>query len=265
VARAGTVVFGVGMLHHLPLHLQRMRLLRMALDLGFRNFDVAPAYGNGLNEVELGRALGDSRLHCHVTTKFGIPADLYGARHPRMFALLRGARRMRRRHYGEEYKRRVFSSSEMASSLEGSLRRLRRDYIDDFLIHEPLGVLATHEVASLHETAHRLKEQGKILRWGVAGTAVSIAQFASDPMIDVVQFPLEDVQQVVAVPPKRRIAFGVYRSYLASRADRDIDFATFVRDRCTRQGLDFIVGTTSVTTLTSFRDLIVQKGAVSSP
>ena len=51
------LLFGVGSLHHLPFRSQRLRILRQALDLGFRHFDVAPAYGNGLNELELGLAL----------------------------------------------------------------------------------------------------------------------------------------------------------------------------------------------------------------
>jgi aryl-alcohol dehydrogenase-like predicted oxidoreductase len=257
VTGTGTFLFGVGALHRLPFRTQRERLLRQALDLGFRNFDVAPAYGNGLNEVELGRALVGYRLDCHVTTKFGVPADLYGAHHPNLFFLVRGVRRLCDRRYGDEYKRRIFSSEEMVRSLEGSLKRLKRDYIDDFLIHEPLGLLAKAEVANLHEKASRLKEQGKILRWGVAGPAVSIAQFVSDPMVNVVQFPFEDLMEVAVAPSKRRIAYGVYRSYLASRADQNTNFTTFVRDRCAHVGLDLIVATTAPATLASFRDLFV--------
>lgn len=249
-----TLIFGVGALHHLPFRAQRLRLLRQALDLGFRNFDVAPAYGNGLNEVELGRALAGFRTECQITTKFGIPVDLYGARHPNLFFLLRGIRRLGDTRFGDEYKRRIFSAVEIVRSLEGSLNRLKREYIDNFLIHEPLGLLTKAQVEDLHETASRVKEQGKILRWGVAGPADSLVQFMSDPVLDVFQFPLEDIARVAVAPSQRRIAYGVYRSYLASRSDQNQTFAAFVRDRLAHDGMNLIVTTTVPDTLTSFRE-----------
>jgi len=248
----GTLIFGVGAIHHLPFRTQRLRLLRQALDVGFRNFDVAPAYGNGLNEVELGRALVGFRSECQITTKFGIPVDLYGARHPNLFFLIRGIRRLSDTRYGDEYKRRIFSAVEMVRSLEGSLKRLKREYIDDFMIHEPLGILAKAQVADLHEKASRLKEQGKILRWGVAGPAVSIVQFGSDPRFDVLQFPFEDLAKIAVAPSRRRIAYGVYRSYLAAVSDENMTFATFVRDRLDHGGMDLIVATIAPATLASF-------------
>jgi len=193
---AGLIVFGVGSLHHLPLRAQRLRVLRQALETGFRCFDVAPAYGNGLNELDLGVALHGYLTDCQVSTKFGIPVDLYGARNPHLFPLVRGVRRLVDPHYNAEYKKRVLSREEMTRSLEGSLQRLKRDYVDDFMIHEPLVVLTPDERGELHETAGRLKEQGKILRWGICGPANSIDQFTHDPEFDVVQFPLDDIEKV---------------------------------------------------------------------
>lgn len=253
--RLGALLFGVGSLHRLPFRKQRLRLLREALDVGFRSFDVAPAYGNGLNEAELGQALTGFRFECQVTTKFGIPVELYGARFPKLFFLIRWIRRLDVLHYGEEYKRRVFSRNEMVRSLEGSLTRLKRDYVDDFMIHEPLGLLTMAEVADLHETAVRLKEQGKILRWGVAGPVVSIKQFLSDPHIDVVQCPLEDLSKVVAAPSQRRIVYGVYRFYRASLACHESKFTTYVKNLLECGSKDLVLATTSSTTLASFRDL----------
>src|SRR5207247_4950354 len=160
-------------------------LLHTTLDLGFRDFDVAPAYGNGLNELELGRALTGARYECRITTKFGIPADLYGERHPSLFFFLRGVKRIVDRNYGSEYARRIFSSGEMQKSLEGSLRRLRRDYVDDFMIHEPLVPLSCEETGALSEKAAQLRQQGKIRRWGVAGPVSSMGTLIADPSIDV--------------------------------------------------------------------------------
>src|SRR5215831_4208540 len=251
--RRGGLVFGVGSLHHLPFQTQRVRLLRQALETGFRSFDVAPAYGNGLNELELGLALHSYGADCQVTTKFGIPVDLYGARHPHLFFLLRGIRRLLDSRYSEEYKRRMLSPGEMTGSLEGSLRRLKRDYVDNFMIHEPLGILTTAQIADLHKTASRLKEAGKLLRWGVCGPATSIGQLVHDPEFDVFQFPLDDIEKVGPQPSRRRIGYGVHRFYLTSSCSRNISFPEFVSDRLKNLSIDLIVATTSRIHLNPFR------------
>jgi|SRR5215471_10711526 len=250
----GHLLFGVGSLHHLPLRTQRLRILHQALDMGFRRFDVAPTYGNGLNELDLGCALHRYGKGCQVTTKFGIPVDLYGARYPHLFFLLRTICKLSDSHHGNEYKQRIFSGAEMLRSLEGSLRRLRRECVDDFFIHEPLGLLTKSEVSDLHQQANRLKEQGKILRFGVCGPAASIDQFVDDPAIDVFQFPLEDSDKVKVVPPRRLIAYSVYHTYLASASSKSTTFSMFVRERLNSSPMDLILATTSSTKLALLRE-----------
>src|SRR6185503_13967275 len=253
VSRNGHLLFGVGSLHRLPFRSQRARILRQALDLGFRHFDVAPAYGNGLNELELGLALQGHRATCQVTTKFGIPVNLYGAHFPVLFPLVRGIRRLVDYQYGAEYRRRVLSPAEMTRSLEGSLQRIRRDCVDDFMIHEPLDILTTAEIADLHETASRLKDQGKIIRWGVCGPPTSIGQFVRDPGFDVFQFPLDAVDEVNLQSPRRKIGYGVYRSYASSHRSIQVSFPVFVSDRMKKLSMDLIIATNSCTNLTLFR------------
>ena len=246
----GRPVFGLGSLHQIPTHGARQRLLRQAFEIGFRAFDVAPAYGNGLNEVELGFALSQLRDTVEVTTKFGIPVELYGERHRRLAFWIRVWRRVTRRAYGAEYGRRTFSAAEMVASLEGSLRRLRRDYIDDFMIHEPLGALDDALRAELNATADRLRQQGKIRRWGVAGPAASIVSLLGDPAIEVVQAPLDDLRRL-AVGPRRRIAYNAYAAFRRSGSAEADDFAAFVRARM-QEGIDVIVATRRPETLASF-------------
>jgi len=250
----GALIFGVGGLHRLPFGSRRIRVLNAALDLGFRDFDVAPAYGNGLNELELGRALASVRYDCRITTKFGIPIDLYGERHPSLFYVLRGAKKLVDRHYGSEYGRRIFSPEEMQKSLEGSLRRLRRDYVDDFMIHEPLVPLSRGDIGELSEKAARLRQQGKIRRWGVAGPVSSMGTLIADPAIDVIQFPLEDLPATSGTQGKRRIAFGVYRRYKEAADGKA--FTSFVKDVVDRnKGLDVIISTVFPATLQGFGGL----------
>lgn len=248
------LVFGVGSIHRLPFRRQRIQLLQQALDMGFRNFDVAPAYGNGLNELELGIALTGFLATCKITTKFGIPSDMYGAQYPGIFFLLRGFHRIYDRKYGDEYKRRIFNVNEMVLSLEGSLRRLKRDYIDNFLIHEPLGLIENVDLMDMGETAQRMKEQGKILRWGVAGPATSIVQFENNPLIDIFQFPLEDMAKVCVPPLSRKVVYGVYHAYKGSLGDQDLTFAEFVKKQRIKTGADIVIASTSSRTLASFQD-----------
>lgn len=250
--RFGQPVFGLGSLHHLPTHGSRQRLLREALAVGFRAFDLAPAYGNGLNEIELGIALrGNSEAR--VTTKFGIPVDLYGERHPHAAYLIRAARRLLSRGYGSEYGRRIFSAREMTASLEGSLRRLKRDYVDIFLIHEPLGELDGLLRSELNEAADRLRRAGKIRKWGVAGPTTAIRGLLNDPATEVVQAPLDDISGLDAAG-RHFIAYNVYTAYRHHRPSEAKDFAEFARAQM-KQGVDVIVSTRRRETLASFRAL----------
>ena len=73
------LIFGVGGLHRIARVSGRQRLLRQAFDVGFRSFDVAPAYGNGLGEVELGRIFMDEERTLSSTLEFWyIPARTDG-------------------------------------------------------------------------------------------------------------------------------------------------------------------------------------------
>lgn len=251
----GIPIFGVGSLHHLATSSRRLNLLRQALDLGFRAFDVAPAYGNGLNEVELGRALSGIKDEVRVSTKFGIPVDLFGERLPALAYPIRVFQRMwNARTYGSAYERRIFTLAEMERSLEGSLRRLRRDWVDDFLIHEPLDIIPPAELEALGDAAERLKAQGKIRRWGVAGPAHSIASMIKDRRIDVVQAPLLDFGSLGRMT-KKRIAYGTYKAYQMCPEAKQAGFISFAKDRMRSVGADLIVSTRNRQTLARFQDL----------
>jgi aryl-alcohol dehydrogenase-like predicted oxidoreductase len=88
-----------------------------AIDVGITLFDTADRYGAsiGASEDFLGQALQGRRDTVVVATKFGMPTG--GVTRPEHEA--RGSRRYIR------------------ASVEGSLRRLRTDYIDLYQMHEP--------------------------------------------------------------------------------------------------------------------------------
>ena len=253
-ARPGRVVFGAGGVHRFVLRSQRQRILHAALDAGFRDFDVAPSYGNGLNELELGlaiRGLADAR----VITKFGIPFDPYGARHPHTFTVRRALRVMRRA-YRSEYSERDYAPGAMRLSLEKSLRRLRQDRVDQLMIHEPVEPLSATQIDDLAGTATALAAEGKINRFGIAGPARSIGSVAAHESIDVVQTLLADAHREYPSLDKPVTAFGVYRYFAALTPDSAESFTRFIsRELSARPGLRLIVTSQSPQRIASFREL----------
>jgi aryl-alcohol dehydrogenase-like predicted oxidoreductase len=64
--------------------------------------------------------------------------------------------------------RKDFSREHISHAVDGSLRRLRTDYIDLYQLHNP--TLAELQRDDLHEAMSRLQEVGKIRYWGVSVT-----------------------------------------------------------------------------------------------
>lgn len=106
-----------------------------ALDLGITLFDTADIYGNhGGSETILGEILGSRRHGIVLATKFGMAMNAGGT--------LKGA-----------------SRRYIMGAVEGSLRRLRTDYIDLYQLHEP------DPLTPIEETLRALDDlvrQGKV-------------------------------------------------------------------------------------------------------
>lgn len=146
-SRAETVMrleFGCGSLGSDLSYRASCALVEGAYDYGFRHFDVAPPYGNGLAERILGDVLGPVRDSVTIVTKAGIA-------HPRAGAGFRLVRRLflpvkatfpglwnrasgRANHVVAPQGR--FKPDELTTSVQESLRRLRTDRVDVLLLHE---------------------------------------------------------------------------------------------------------------------------------
>lgn len=127
------------------------RLLRSAFDdYGITFFDTADVYSQGNAEKILADALGDVRDKVVIATKFGY--DIYAKRADR--------------HGGHSELPQDWSKQAIRKSVEESLQRLNTDYIDVYQLHNArMEAITSDEV---HETLERLKEEGKILSYGVA-------------------------------------------------------------------------------------------------
>ena len=123
-----------------------LRTLEKAFDAGVRHFDVAPMYGYGEAEACLGEFLSRHRGEATVTTKFGIPP----AKNPGLIGIARNlarpvlkaipALKARAQRAASAVTaapaKRDLSVAKARASLENSLRQLRVDRIDLFLLHE---------------------------------------------------------------------------------------------------------------------------------
>jgi aryl-alcohol dehydrogenase-like predicted oxidoreductase len=174
--------FGTASLHHLPSSARRLDLLAAALDHGITHFDTSPYYGFGLSELELGRATGRRRGEVTLATKFGLyPPGSTVSGTPSLW-LRKGLGKLSPR-----FSRPVvdWSVTRAAQSLQGSLERLRTEYVDILFLHEPSdAVLRSDEIWRWLEGE---KKKGTIRAWGMSGEPAVLQAAVPHPLAMVLQ------------------------------------------------------------------------------
>jgi aryl-alcohol dehydrogenase-like predicted oxidoreductase len=140
---------------------QFQRAVAQAIDSGINCFDTAEAYGMGVSEEALARALEGRRNSVVIATKFGVG-------------------------YEEMPNRRDSSRERVLASIDKSLQRLRTDHVDVYLVHWP------DPNTPLDETMRALDDvvrQGKVRFIGVSNFRLAqIEECARLRRIDVVQY-----------------------------------------------------------------------------
>jgi len=106
------------------------------LENGANFFDHADIYGGGESERVFGNAIGDLREKMIIQTKCGIANGKYD-----------------------------FSYDHIMEAVNGSLKRLKTDYIDVLLLHRPDALVEPEEVAKAFS---ELKASGKVRHFGVS-------------------------------------------------------------------------------------------------
>jgi D-threo-aldose 1-dehydrogenase len=182
VSRIG---LGLAHLHLLSDDAARKRLLHRAIDLGITHFDTARFYSDGFSEATAGRLLAQNRSSITIATKFGLlPTPLIGslgaAAPP-----FRKARSLLSKLRMIEYPRRSYTRATMRESLQASLRALKTDHIDIYLLHEPL--LTSRLEEGLFEDLEKEKQKGSIRYIGVSGASVDSIVEHYGHFLDVVQ------------------------------------------------------------------------------
>src|SRR5687767_3667734 len=114
-------------------------LIRTALDEGINFFDHADVYGGGKSEEKFSEALdmnSSLRETMRIQTKCGIRKGAFD-----------------------------FSKEHILEAVDGSLKRLRTDYLDVLLLHRPDALVEPEEVA---EAFTILSDSGKVKYFGVS-------------------------------------------------------------------------------------------------
>ena len=141
------------------------RAAARAIEAGVNHFDTAPLYGDGASEENLGRVLAALKPNVIVSTKVRLPAER--------------------------------NMEAIAASLETSLRRLKRDHVDLFQLHNAIGTpagqtLSAEEVlGDVVPAFNRLREQGKTRHIGFTaiGETAALHKLIASGAFDSAQVP----------------------------------------------------------------------------
>lgn len=213
-------IFGTASLHHVGDIGAQVAHVKAAADAGFRHFDTAPLYGFGQAEQALGMAFGagsSARNGITVTTKVGLyPPG--GASQSRIGML--GRKLIGKVMPSISRPVADWSVARAKASLDQSLKRLGRDFVELLLLHEP--------DAALVETDEWLRwlevEAGnRVMHFGICGETSHLAPFVDtrSGLTKVVQAPdslaNREADQLVIGGRFPQLTYG----YLSSRKNGD--------------------------------------------
>ena len=140
--------------------------IRAALDAGVNFFDTAEMYGNGYSEELLGQALEGRRHEAVIASKVS-PEHM--------------------------------TADQVIRACEGSLKRLRTDYIDLYQIHWPSRTVPLAETMAALE---KLKQQGKI-------RAIGVSNFGVGDLADLLAIGRPETNQLPYSLLWRAIEYGI--------------------------------------------------------
>lgn len=150
---------------------QSIDTIRASIDEGVSLIDTAPAYGQGLSEEIVGKAIKGRRDKVVLATKLGLVWHTKKGNH--FF------------DYDGAPVHRYLGAGSVVYEVEQSLRRLGTDHIDHYITHwqDP-----TTPVTETMEALDRLKTQGKIRSIGASNVSISdVKAYLAAGQLDAVQ------------------------------------------------------------------------------
>ncbi|MFZ0599615.1 MAG: aldo/keto reductase [Flavobacterium sp.] len=143
---SGTMNWGVWDKNLTPKEMENM--IQICIENKITTFDHADIYGSYTTEADFGKAFHASKISrekLQLITKCGIQ-------------LIAEGRNNTIKHYD-------YSKDYIIWSVEESLKKLKTDYVDVFLLHRPSPLMQADEIA---EAVEKLKEEGKIIDFGLS-------------------------------------------------------------------------------------------------
>ena len=143
---SGTMNWGVWDKNLSPKEMENM--IQICIENKITTFDHADIYGDYTTEADFGKAFKASKISrekLQLITKCGIQ-------------LVTESRNNKIKHYD-------YSKDYIIWSVEESLKKLKTDYVDVFLLHRPSPLMQADEIA---EAVEKLKSEGKILDFGLS-------------------------------------------------------------------------------------------------
>lgn len=123
-------------------------LIQLCIENKITTFDHADIYGSYTTEADFGKAFQASKISrekLQLITKCGIQ-------------MIAENRNNKIKHYD-------YSKEYIIWSVEESLKKLKTDYVDVFLLHRPSPLMQADEIA---EAVEKLKAEGKIIDFGLS-------------------------------------------------------------------------------------------------
>lgn len=161
-------------------HSEAKRLFDTALDYQVTTIDTADTYGSGDSERMIGKAIQAKRSDFYVITKAGFP-------HVHLPGFLSPLNQIGKKALQSTGVTKSYSKKYLIHSLEKSLKRLKTDYVDAFLLHEPLGVdlLAFDD---FWEALELIKKNGMANHIGISTNDSSAYMMASNSIkLDLIE------------------------------------------------------------------------------
>lgn len=124
-------------------------MIQVSIENKITTFDHADIYGSYTTEADFGKAFHASKIDrekLQLITKCGI----------QMIAEKRPENKIKHYDYSKDY---------IIKSVETSLKNLKTDYVDVFLLHRPSPLMQADEIA---EAIEKLKGEGKIIDFGLS-------------------------------------------------------------------------------------------------
>lgn len=150
---------------------QSIAAIHASIDAGISLIDTAPAYGMGLAETIVGKAIAGRRDKVVLVTKCGL-----------VWHVNEGAYFF---HQDGKPVHRYLGAASIRHEVEESLKRLGTDYIDHYVTHWQD---ATTPIAETVETLVRLKDEGKIRSIGASNVSPEdLVAYIATGALDAIQ------------------------------------------------------------------------------